>query len=345
MGWLASDDLSRLFRMMTPAFAPPVPPLFDGVLVLGTFPPRVSSAIATWASTRQLSVTYEPVARVDRDLARAQLPALIILGADSASGDLGNEIHALKGDSRLQTVPLVVAGTLPSAERWFELGADEVLSDTLADEELLARLTAALRRSVRDVQVNPSTRLPGAEAIAEAISERLRQDEPFGACYADLDHFKEFNDRYGYAKGDDVIRTVAELLAGVVEQAAGPRGFVGHIGGDDFLFLVPLASVASVCDLLVQRADEILPPRYSPHDRQAGYFFGKDRRGRLDRVPLMTLSIGVVTNERRKFTHAAQVSELATEMKTYAKALPGSVWAMDRRSDGESANPPEEKHQ
>jgi hypothetical protein len=108
---------------------------------------------------------------------------------------------------------------------------------------------------------------------------------------------------------------------------------------------VPITTLAETCDTLVRRSDEILPQRYSPHDRQSGYFFGKDRRGRLDRVPLMTLSIGVVTNERRRFAHAAQVSELATEMKTYAKTLPGSVWAVDRRSAAEAATPPEEKRQ
>jgi hypothetical protein len=79
----------------------------------------------------------------------------------------------------------------------------------------------------------------------------------------------------------------------------------------------------------------LIPYQYSEQDRRAGYFFGKDRRGQLHRVPLMTVSIGVVTNDRRHFTHAAQVSELATEMKSYAKTLPGSVYSVDRRTDSQ----------
>ncbi len=254
-------------------------------------------------------------------------------------------LQDMKGDSRLQTIPAVVAIGGRDVAKWLSAGADEVLSALQSESEVEARLTAALRRSRRDVQVNPSTRLAGADAIAGDIARRVRDNERFAACYADLDHFKEFNDRYGYAMGDDVIRSVAELLLTVVDDVAGARGFVGHIGGDDFLFLVPLEHVEVTCERLVQRADDMLPARYSAHDRQAGYFFGKDRRGRLDRVPLMTLSIGVVTNERRRFTNAAQVSELATEMKTYAKTLPGSVWAMDRRSNGDAGFSPEEKHQ
>src|SRR5207253_5849111 len=95
----------------------------------------------------------------------------------------------------------------------------------------------------------------------------------------------------------------------------------------------PIADVNEVCTEIVSVFDMLIPFQYSEPDRRAGYYFGKDRRGQLHRVPLMTVSIGVVTNERRHFTHAAQVSELATEMKSYAKTLAGSVYTIDRRHD------------
>jgi diguanylate cyclase (GGDEF)-like protein len=317
-----------------------------GVLTTGVLPASVAAALECWARRRGLPVTaQQPADRWGRTAVRAADPVIVVLGVNGAGDHTLAALRDLKSDSRLQTIPAVVAVQDQEVSRWFAEGADEVLCASQSAQEVEARLTAALRRSRRDVQVNPSTRLAGTDAIAEAIAARVSRDEQFAACYADLDHFKEFNDRYGYAMGDDVIRSVAELLLAIVDDTAGARGFVGHIGGDDFLFLVPLADVETTCERLVQRADEMLPARYSAHDRQAGYFFGKDRRGRLDRVPLMTLSIGVVTNERRRFTDAAQVSELATEMKTYAKTLPGSVWAMDRRSDGDAGFPPEEKHQ
>jgi len=110
-------------------------------------------------------------------------------------------------------------------------------------------------------------------------------------------------------------------------------GFVGHIGGDDFIFLVPMLQAPEICQEIVTIFDLLVPYQYSEQDRQAGYYFGKDRRGQLHRVPLMTVSIGVVTNERRTFSHPAQVSELATEMKSYAKTLNGSVYVVDRRQD------------
>jgi len=319
-------------------------PAAKSVLIAGSLPEGLAATLDQWASSRGLDVRRTTLP-LSRNALRASLPELIVMGVEGNGDACRSAIRELKGDSRLQCVPVVAALLESDSASWLDWGVDEVLSPGSPPGEHEARLTGAVRRTRRDVQVNPSTRLAGADALAQAMLARVASGDLFGACYADLDHFKEFNDRYGFAMGDDVIRAVAELLVEVVEAAAGDRGFVGHIGGDDFLFLVPYDCVPAACDLLVQRADEILPARYSAHDRNAGYFFGKDRRGRLDRVPLMTLSIGVVTNARRRFTSAAQISELATEMKTYAKTLPGSVWAMDRRSDGESAILPEEKCQ
>src|SRR5690606_2833204 len=140
------------------------------------------------------------------------------------------------------------------------------------------------------------------------------------------DHFKEFNDRYGYNNGDRIIRLLARILHDVVKGTCGEQGFVGHIGGDDFLFIVPFEYVNSTCGEIISVFDLLAPLQYSEPDQRAGYFFGKDRRGRLHRVPLMTLSIGVVSNTRRGFNAAAEVAELATEMKSYAKSLPGSIF-------------------
>jgi diguanylate cyclase (GGDEF)-like protein len=243
--------------------------------------------------------------------------------------------HRMKNDSYTGVVPCL-AITRPddaSFSAAFEAGADEVLRDTLTDQEMRTRMDSMLRRSDRDLVVHPSTRLPGAVEIEAEVTRRLGTGELFAMCYADLDHFKEFNDRYSYYDGDRCIRILAMVLHDVVKGLCHEDGFVGHIGGDDFIFVIPVAAVADVCSEIVSVFDTLIPYQYSEQDRRAGYFFGKDRRGQLHRVPLMTVSIGVVTNERRHFSHAAQMSELATEMKSYAKTLPGSVYSVDRRTD------------
>jgi len=262
-------------------------------------------------------------------------PRVVVFDSRSAPEKTFEALRLLKSDSYTAVVPALVLSRAAAAaiDAGFEAGADEVVREGLDEAEAYVRLNAMLRRSDRDLHVHPSTRLPGAVEIEAEINRRMREGGYFAACYADLDHFKEFNDRYSYYEGDRVILMLARILHDVVKGICGTAGFVGHIGGDDFLFIIPLDAVGEVCEEIVSIFDALVPYQYSEQDRRAGYYFGKDRRGQLHRVPLMTLSIGIVTNEKRHFTHAAQVSALATEMKTYAKTLPGSVFSIDRRTD------------
>jgi diguanylate cyclase (GGDEF)-like protein len=290
------------------------------------------TAADTWLAARGLEATR--VVALD-DLQQRALrgrPRLVVFDARESTLAL-EACRWLKGDSYTGIVPGVViaADRMDAFVAAFAAGADEVLRPSMPAEEVWIRLDAVLRRSDRDTSVHPSTRLPGTFAIEAEIARRLAAGQRFGVCYADLDHFKEFNDRYGYYQGDRVIRMLAMILHDVVKGMCGDDGFVGHIGGDDFIFLVPLDAVGTTCREIISVFDSFVPLQYSEQDRRAGYFFGKDRRGQLHRVPLMTLSIGVATNARRSFAHAAQVSDLATEMKTYAKTQPGSVYFIDRR--------------
>ena len=261
-------------------------------------------------------------------------PCLLFVDGDN-SGTVGvGLVRRLKSDAFTAIVPITtLTGTHhpEQVQAWFTSGADEVLTGLFSPAEQRSRMDAMLVRTERDVSVHPSTRLPGTTEIEREIRRRLDSNLEFAVCYADLDHFKEFNDRYSYYDGDRVIYILSRILHDVVKGLMGSRGFVGHIGGDDFIFIIPAGEISPVCSEILEVFDSLVPLQYNEQDRRAGYFFGKDRRGQLHRVPLMTLSIGIVTNRHRRFAHPAQVSELATEMKSYAKTLPGSVFVVDRR--------------
>jgi diguanylate cyclase (GGDEF)-like protein len=296
---------------------------------------------------RWLTALGIPILRI-RDVETLMNGALrarprVVVFDSRTNGELARvALKRLKSDSYTGVVPAVVVSGDDSVsfDAGFRAGADEVVREHLDASEVKIRLDAMLRRSDRDLYVHPSTRLPGAIEIEAEIGRRLALDLHFATCYADLDHFKEFNDRYSYYEGDRVIRILAQILHDVVKGVCNEEGFVGHIGGDDFIFIIPMEAINETCEEIVSIFDLLIPYQYSEQDRRAGYFFGKDRRGQLHRVPLMTVSIGVVTNERRRFTHAAQVSALATEMKSYAKTLPGSVFSIDRRTDSRPADMP-----
>lgn len=287
-------------------------------------------------SGRTLIPVFDPT-ELEQMVLRA-LPTLVLVDAD-ATGPRGLELcRRLKMDPFTAIAPLVAVSGRHTTERvmeWFSAGADEVITPLFEPSELTGRLEALLTRTARDVAVNPSTRLPGTTEIERDIRRRMENGERFAVCYADLDHFKEYNDRYSYYDGDRVIYLVSRILHDVVKGMIERRGFVGHIGGDDFIFIIPVDDISAVCSEILAVFDTLIPYQYNEQDRRAGYYFGKDRRGQLHRVPLMTLSIGIVTNEHRKFAHPAQVSELATEMKSYAKTQPGSVFVVDRRHDSE----------
>ena len=292
-------------------------------------------AVEDWLSAN--GALREYVRTADELLARCLRgrPRVVIADARTRLEVAESACTRIKRDSYTGVIPTIALcrGGTEDMERCFAAGADEVLSPDTPVVEARSRLRAVLARSDRDVHVHPSTRLPGTDIIETWITRYLATGEHFAVSYADLDHFKEFNDRYGFHEGDRVIRVLARILHDVVKGVCGEQGFIGHIGGDDFIFIIPAGAVQSVCSEIIEVFDALVPFQYSESDRRAGYFFGKDRRGQLHRVPLMTLSIGVVTNEKRPFTSAAQVSELASEMKSYAKSLHGSVFSVDRRTD------------
>jgi GGDEF domain-containing protein len=297
----------------------------------------VPPLVRQWAHANAFPLQSHATAEEVEAIVLRGHPSLLFLEDDPAGRGL-ELVRRLKSDAFTAIMPVTALVGAHDAERvqaWFAAGADEVLTGLFSPAEQEARIAAMLVRTERDVSVHPSTRLPGTTEIEREIRRRLESAEEFAVCYADLDHFKEFNDRYSYYDGDRVIYILSRILHDVVKGMLGARGFVGHIGGDDFIFVVPNTETSAVCNEILQVFDTLIPLQYSEQDRRAGYFFGKDRRGQLHRVPLMTLSIGIVTNRNRKFTHPAQVSELATEMKSYAKTLPGSVFVVDRRHAGE----------
>ena len=295
---------------------------------------EIPSVLRTFAASEGLTFDVTPLRDDVVALVNRTYPLGLVLDEDGSKRATELCRH-LKRDAFSGIVPVVVVADRDRpdvVEAALEAGADEVLTDGMAEREQILRLIMMLQRADRDVSVHPTTRLPGTPQIERDMAERIRRMETFAVCYADLDHFKEFNDRYGYNEGDRVIRVLARILRDVV-KGHHPEGFIGHIGGDDFIFNVGLDFMEACCEEIIEVFDELIAYQYSEEDRSAGYFLGRDRRGNILWVPLMTLSIGVVTNQVRTFIHTARVSELATEMKTFAKKLPGSVYAVDRRSD------------
>jgi diguanylate cyclase (GGDEF)-like protein len=181
------------------------------------------------------------------------------------------------------------------------------------------------------LDASPLTRLPGGIAIENVLKKRIESDKPLAFCVLDLDNFKAFNDRYGYANGSEVIKESARIIENAVKAKGTSDDFVGHVGGDDFVVITTPDVMRDVSSEIIDRFDQRIPEFYEPADRKKGYIQGKTRQGVEMQFPIMTISIAVVTNQYRKYTDPLEASEIAAELKDYAKTIPKSVFVIDKR--------------
>jgi diguanylate cyclase (GGDEF)-like protein len=265
---------------------------------------------------------------------RSIQPDLILLDYKIPKVDGREVCRRIKKDLLLRHLPIIMVtgkGDINDKVGGIDAGADDYVVKPFEPKELLARIRMILRHTERDLEANPLTRLPGNVSILQELSRRIESKPLFAVCYLDLDKFKSYNDKYGFEHGDEVIRETARLLIRVTQELGNRDDFVGHIGGDDFVIVTTMDKADALCQKLILDFENMVPSFYNEKDRKNGYIIGKDRQGLEQKIPLLSISIGVVTNEYRKITHVAQVGEIGAELKAYAKSLKRSNYVRDRR--------------
>jgi len=261
-------------------------------------------------------------------------PDLVLLDVMMPKLDGFEVAQRLRRDSRTSSSSIIMlTAKALSSDKVLGLssGADDYIIKPFDPVELLARVKGTLRRAREMRALSPLTGLPGNIRIQEEIRRRVSEDQPFALLYADLDHFKAYNDHYGFVRGDRAIQSLALLCTDVVHELVGPEGFVGHVGGDDFLLIVPPDPAAEVAKRLTEGFDELSPSLYDPEDLDRGSVEVLDRQGNMRLFPLLSLSVGVATTAARTFSHYGEAVTVANEMKQVAKAQSGSAYAIDRR--------------
>ncbi len=281
------------------------------------------------------------------DKVRRDPPDLVLLDLMMPLVD-GNEVcRQLRADFWTSHIPVIMITAKCELEDRLEGlgdGANDYITKPFATAEILARVRNALEWSCSQRQANPLTGLPGNLAIARGIESRLRCGGVFAFVYADLDSFKAFNDHYGYSRGDSAITLTARVLTSVVKEFGNSEDFVGHIGGDDFVVLTTVDLVDKLTTEIVRRFDAEVRSLFAPADLDRGYLEVGNRQGGVARVPLLAITLAVVTDENGPVEHVAQVSDIASELKCFGKRQEGSVVVRERRGgwSPEIATPVEE---
>ncbi|HPF69268.1 MAG TPA: diguanylate cyclase [Candidatus Krumholzibacteria bacterium] len=272
------------------------------------------------------------------------VPDLLLIARVLADGDGYDLCTELKRDPRLEMVPVVFITDSRAGEdiaRCYDCGGVDYIVKPCPLVEFLMRVRQPIRflhllREVErlgelNIDNNPLTHLPGNNTIVQMIQQAIDRADDVAVLYTDLDNFKAFNDAYGFNDGDDVILFNAETLQTVLRVVCNDEGFLGHVGGDDFVMIVPSARLEDVGREIAARFDRGVPAFYNDTDIERGYIESEDRKGNSARFPLMTISMGAVPLKQRPFRMHVEVAEVCAEVKHKAKSITGSNLFIDRR--------------
>ncbi|MRR57174.1 MAG: diguanylate cyclase [Deltaproteobacteria bacterium] len=256
-------------------------------------------------------------------------PDIIIIDISTPNNEIRNLVRNLKSDSYFSAIPVLglISGTFADSFPWDEFQLDDFVFLPLKYSELFARITISLSRIQRVFDNNPLTRLPGNTSIQQAIAEAI--GKPMVVCYIDINNFKPYNDIYGFTRGDEVLRMLARIMFNAVKESGG--GFAGHIGGDDFVFILPMQRAEAVCTTIIDNFTAISLDLFEKSEKENGYYLGVNRKGQEERFPLLSIAIAVVPTDTPKIDHCGRVVEMAAELKNLAKKSGKSCFVVDKR--------------
>ena len=270
------------------------------------------------------------------DITLKNIPFLIIINEDSIDRDIASLCKQIRTDEDNQITPIIVVSS--NTDKYHKL---EVLEQSVeyyikkpVDTEYLYYTIKNLDRLLKmNRRISPLTGLPGNVQIHAELKKRITNKEEFSVLYLDLDNFKAYNDVYGFLKGDQIIEYTANTILKCIHQNFSENYFVGHIGGDDFIAIVPTLKVDSICQLIIANFDEGVTRFFTPEDLEKGYIEVANRKGIIEQFALTAISIGAVIADKNRFSNILEIGEVGAQVKHVAKSIIGSRYAIDRRHE------------
>ena len=268
------------------------------------------------------------------DIALMNIPSIIIINEDAIEVDVLELCKKIRKDEDNSITPIIVVSSNGEKEHRLEILKESVeyyikkpvnaqyLYHTIKN---LSRLLSINRR------ISPLTGLPGNVQIHAELKKRISNKEEFSVLYLDLDNFKAYNDVYGFLKGDEIIKFTADTIINCVHKYVPNGSFVGHIGGDDFIAIIPQLDCEKLCESIISTFDAQVKKFFTEDDAKNGYVEVPNRRGIIEKFPLTSISIGVVEADRGRFYNMLEIGEIGAQVKHLAKSVVGSSYSIDRR--------------
>lgn len=277
----------------------------------------ISNMLQIYFTGQNYDVDVAPRGSVALEKTRTNLPHLIILDIMLPDIDGFEVCRILRTTTRTSHVPIIFLTQKDERSdklAGLELGADDYITKPFDIEELKLRVQRAIQRSEQQSLTDPRSGLPSGRLIEDQLRRIIRQQN-WALIDAKINHFDAFNETYGFVAGDDVLRFAGMLFNEVLDELGTPNDFIGHAGGDNFIIITAESAAPAIEKKIKARFDEEVLSHYNFMDREQGYILTASGGGQMNRVPLMTLSVGHVSPSQYEFADIREITELAAEAR------------------------------
>lgn len=277
---------------------------------------------------------FKTVGTDNLEEALRNIPSLIIIDEDTTKMDIVELCKKIRADEDNSITPIIVITSNKDRDHRIEVLKTHVeyfIKKPIDEEYLYYTIKNITSLMYINRRVSPLTGLPGNVQIQAEMKKRLLNKEIFAIMYFDLDNFKAYNDVYGFANGDEIIKFTAKVILKHVHNIENSDNFVGHIGGDDFVAIIGETDYDKVCQDIIAEFDSEAVNFYNEEDVERGYVEVANRKGIIEQFPLTSISIGVVEVDNKKIKTTLEIGEVGAQVKHQAKTIMGSTYVINRR--------------
>ena len=270
------------------------------------------------------------------EVALKNIPSMIIINEDAIDMNIIDLCKKIRNDDDNTITPVIVVSSNDNSEHRIKILQESIeyyIKKPVNEKYLYYTVKNVLRLLAINRRISPLTGLPGNVQIHAELKKRLANKEPFSVLYVDLDNFKAYNDVYGFLKGDEIIEFTAETILNCIHNSEFNDTFVGHIGGDDFVAIIPGTECEDTCQSILAYFEKHVDRYFTEDDLEKGYIEVANRKGIMEQFPLTSLSIGVVVADPGRFHNILEIGEVGAQVKHAAKSVMGSSYAIDRRKN------------
>ena len=270
----------------------------------------------------------------DLEIALKNIPSLIIIHEDTLKSSVIEICNKIRENDDNRITPIIVISSNTEHNHRVEIlksSVEHYIKKPIDEEYLYYTIINIIKLLDINRTVSPLTGLPGNVQIQAEMKKGLMNKENFVMLYIDLDNFKAYNDIYGFVNGDEIIKFTARTILKNVHETDFEKGFVGHIGGDDFIAIISNNKFEKLCQNIILDFDYNVLDFFTKEDIKKGYIEVENRKGVIEEFPLTSISIGVVEVDSDNFKNILEIGEVGAQVKHLSKTIQGSTYVINKR--------------